>query len=226
MITTAGWNAFLKCIEEPPKYTIFIFCTTDFQKIPQAISNRCQIFSLNRIKDKDIKERLLYICNKEGINGLDGIDYIAKISQGSMRQAISYLDKCKDYSNDITIENAIECLGNYSYDIFFKLTNSIIDNNKSELFNIFDDLYISGTDLKLFISNYFDFILQLYKYIIFKDISITDIPTAYKQSVDYTVNIQNADKFFNSLLNRLLDIKQSIKFDSNIKTTIEVMLIN
>ena len=71
MITTAGWNAFLKCIEEPPKYTIFIFCTTDPQKIPLTISNRCQVFKINRIKLDSIIKRLLYICEQEGFIAAD-----------------------------------------------------------------------------------------------------------------------------------------------------------
>lgn len=226
MITTAGWNAFLKCIEEPPTYTIFIFCTTDPQKIPITISNRCQVFSLSRIKDDEIIKRLLYICKEENINVLDGLDYIAKISQGSMRQAISYLDKCKDYSNDISLSNVIECLGNYSYDVFINLTNAIIDGDKKMVFKIFDDLYISGTDLKLFMSKYFEFILQVLKYILFKDITLTSIPEALEKDVNYIINIDDPERFFNSYLDRLLKIKQSIKGDLDIKTTIEVMLIS
>lgn len=226
MITTAGWNAFLKCIEEPPLYTVFIFCTTDPQKIPVTISNRCQVFSLNRIDDNEIINRLRFICKEENINALDGIDYIAKISQGSMRQAISYLDKCKDYSNDITLTNTIECLGNYSYTTFFNLTNAIIDGNKKLVFEIFDDLYMSGTDLKLFITKYFEFILQVLKYILFKDITLTSIPSSLENDVKYIINIDEPEKFFNSYLNRILKIKQAIKGDSDIKTTIEVILLS
>ena len=226
MITTAGWNAFLKCIEEPPLYTVFIFCTTDPQKIPVTISNRCQVFSLNRIDDNEIINRLRFICKEENINDLDGIDYIAKISQGSMRQAISYLDKCKDYSNDITLTNTIECLGNYSYTTFFNLTNAIIDGNKKLVFEIFDNLYMSGTDLKLFITKYFEFILQVLKYILFKDITLTSIPSSLENDVKYIINIDEPEKFFNSYLNRILKIKQAIKGDSDIKTTIEVILLS
>lgn len=226
MITMAGWNAFLKCIEEPPKYTLFIFCTTDFQKIPLTIANRCQVFRLNRIPINDIKNRLLYICNKEGFTASTGVDYIAKLSDGSLRQAISYLDKCKDYSKDITIENAIKCLGNYSYNVFIRLTNDIIDGNNQDTLKLFDELYLSGTDLKVFISEYFEFILQVLKYIIFNDISITSIPASIENDIKYITNIDDADKYYKSFLNRLLEIKNSIKGDLDIKTTIEVMLLN
>ena len=228
MITTAGWNAFLKCIEEPPKYTIFIFCTTDPQKIPQTIINRCQVFNLSRVKDSDIFNRLVYICDIENYNRgeNDGLSYITKLSEGSMRQAISYLDKCKDFSNNITLDNVIQCLGNYSYDIFFALTNNIIDGNKIKVLEIIDSLYNDGTDLKLFIAKYLEFILQLLKYLLFKDIAVVNIPAILENEIKYTINIDNAEKFFSAYLERILKIKQSIKNDGDIKTTIEVMLLS
>ena len=227
MITTAGWNAFLKCVEEPPEFTVFIFCTTDPQKIPFTIQNRCQIFSLSRINNDDIIKRLEYICNCETYKYTrEAIEYITKLSQGSMRQAISYLDKCKDLSSDITLENAIACLGNYSYDVMFNLTNYIIDGNKSEIINTIENLYQNGSDLKLFISNYLEFILQIYKYCLLGNLSVTTIPESMKNSVDYVVGIENPKDYFNYLTEKILGIKMAIKNDTDIKTTIEIMLIN
>ena len=227
MITTAGWNAFLKCVEEPPEFTVFIFCTTDPQKIPFTIQNRCQIFSLSRINNDDIVKRLEYICNCEAYRYTkEAIEYITKLSQGSMRQAISYLDKCKDLSSDITLENAIACLGNYSYDVMFNLTNYIIDGNKSEIINTIENLYQNGSDLKLFISNYLEFILQVYKYCLLGNLSVTTIPESMKNSVDYVVGIENPKDYFNYLTEKILGIKMAIKNDTDIKTTIEIMLIN
>lgn len=227
MITTAGWNAFLKCIEEPPKYTVFIFCTTDLQKIPLTIVNRCQVHHLSRINNQSVRDRLEYICKCEKYSyTYDALDYITKLSEGSMRSAITYLDKCKDYSFNITLENVIECLGNYSYDVFFDITNSVIDGDRAKIMTIFDSLYHEGTDLKLFITKYLEFILQLNKYCIFNDLSVTTIPVALEEKVKYTVNIEDALKFFSSYLDKILKIKQAIKGDSDIKTTIEVMLLN
>ena len=227
MITTAGWNAFLKCVEEPPEFTVFIFCTTDPQKIPFTIQNRCQIFSLSRINNDDIIKRLEYICNCETYKYTrEAIEYITKLSQGSMRQAISYLDKCKDLSSDITLENAIACLGNYSYDVMFNLTNYIIDGNKSEIINTIENLYQNGSDLKLFISNYLEFILQIYKYCLLGNLSVTTIPESMKNSVDYVVGIENPKDYFNYLTEKILGIKMAIKNDTDIKTTIEIILIN
>ena len=227
MITTQGWNAFLKCIEEPPKYTIFMFCTTDPQKVPDTIINRCQVHTLGLIDLNIIKNRLKYICDCEHYTyDNESLDYIAKLGEGSMRQSIAYLDKCKDYSNNITINNVIDCLGNYSYDLFFNLTNYIIDGDNNHMISLIDDFYSSGGDLKLFISKYLEFVLQLYKYVIFKDITVTTIPSLFKNSIDYTTNIEDSTKFFNKLLTKILNIKQLIKGDNDLKTTIEISLLS
>lgn len=227
MLTTQAWNAFLKCVEEPPKYTIFIFCTTDPQKIPATIVNRCQVHTLGRISLNNISNRLSFICNNEHYTyNQSALDMIAKLSNGSMRQAISYLDKCKDFSNQITSESVRECLGDYSYDIMFNLTNMLIDGDSNGIIDLIDSLYFKGTDLKIFISNYLEFILQVVKFLVIgKDIKLTTIPDYYNDQINYLVNIENAVGYFKFLMNRVLDIKKSVKIDDDIKTTFEIMLL-
>jgi len=228
MITPQGWNAFLKCIEEPPKYTMFMFCTTDPQKLPPTIINRCQVYNLSRIPLDNIIKRLDYICEQEGIAyETEAINFIAKIANGSMRQAIAYLDKCKDYSSKfISVRSVLEALGDYSYDTMFNLTNAIMDNNKEQIINIIEGLYNNGNDLKLFIDSYLDFILDLAKYCIFNSLTVIKIPATMKRNLDYTTGIENKEQFFNEFIDKVLKIKQAIKGDSNIKTTIEIMLLN
>ena len=225
-ITPAGWAVFLKCIEEPPKYTIFMFCTTDPQKLPQTIVNRCQTFKITKIKNDDIRNRLMYISNNEPFTlSLEAADYITRMAEGSMRQAITYLDKCKDYSDNISVEDVIAVLGDCSYDTFFDLTNARIDGDIGKIITIIDNRYNNGDDLKLFVDKYFEFILSVCKYCIFNDITITDIPSYYKDKLDYLINIEEPKLFFNKYLQDVLNIKQAIKGDSNIKNTIEAMLI-
>ena len=88
-LSNAAWQAFLKCIEEPPQYTIFIFCTTDIQKVPATILNRVQVFKLNKISTKDIEKRIKYICKQDNItNKEQSINCIAKLENGGNRDAI------------------------------------------------------------------------------------------------------------------------------------------
>ena len=227
MITTQGWNAFLKCIEEPPKYTIFIFCTTAPQKIPPTIINRCQVFNLSKVDLNSIKNRLIYICNQEHYTYTDeSLEYISRIAEGSVRQAITYLDKCKDYSTNITINNVLDVLGSYSYDVMFELTDSIVDNNKIKIIDIIDQLDFDGGDLKVFIDMYLDFIIQLNKYCIMNMIETTTIPSMLEDKVKYSTGIENNVKYFNKLLDHILKIKITLKGDNDIKSTIKAMLIS
>lgn len=226
MITTAGWNAFLKILEEPPMYTIFMFCTTDAQKIPATIINRVQRFNLTKVNTQEIKNRLRFVCEQEHfINYEESIDYISKISSGGMRDALAMLDKCSGYSSDLSINNVLEALGNYSYQSFFDLTNAIIDGNEPIVINLINSFYNSGNDLKLFVEQYLNFVLDLAKYCLFKDLSVTMIPLSMEDKVKYSTGIENNRHYFNNLTDKILNIKNTIRYDSNMKTTIEIMLL-
>lgn len=226
MITTAGWNAFLKCIEEPPMYTIFMFCTTDPQKVPATIKNRLINFNLSKISTASIKSRLEQICQQEGfINYTESCDYISKLADGGMRDAISMLEKCSNFSKDLSITNVLQSLGNFSHTVLFNLTNALVDGDEKVVITTIEDVYNSGSDLKLFIDSYLDFVLDLNKFCLFNDMSITKIPTSMEKELKYSTSITNNTAYFNKLVNSILDIKNIIKNDSSIKTTIIVSLL-
>lgn len=232
MITTAGWNAFLKCIEEPPQYTIFIFCTTDVQKVPETITNRVQRFNLTKLSLPEIDSRLRRILSQElGVdvgyyNFDESIEYISKISNGSMRQAISYLEKCWDYSKEFTINDVFEVLGNYPLTLFFDLTNMLIDKDSASIIKLVDSVYNKGQDLRLFIDNYLTFVLDLSKYCLFKDLLCTQIPKSYIDEVDYVTDNGSQVKYFVKLQDKILSIKNLIKYDTSVYTTVVVSLLN
>ena len=226
MITTQGWNAFLKCIEEPPAFTIFIFCTTDPQKIPATILNRVQRYNITRISTDKIKDRLAYICKEECFtNYEESVDYIAKLSDGGMRDAIATLEKCAGYSTDLSINNVLNALGNYSYDTFFSLINNIIDGKEGEVLKIIEEFYRAGNDLKLFVDMFLSFCLDVSKYIIFNSTDMLKIPSSMEDRLKNSINFENALQYYMYIVNQLLDLKNMIKNDNNIKSTIEVMFL-
>ena len=231
-ITTSGWNAFLKTLEEPPEFTIFIFCTTDPQKIPATILNRVTRFNLSRIHTDLIRDRLVYICNQEHYKNFEeSCDYIAKLSNGGMRDAISMLEKCVGYSIDLSIDNVLQSLGNFSFETFLDITNSLIDKDKEKALKVIEDVFNKGSDLKQFIEQYLDFILDINKYCIFHDLSLTKIPSSLENNntnlcVNYVTDFGGSDKFYKLLLDRLFDIKNSLRYDSMPKTTIEIGLLS
>ena len=236
MLTIQSWNAFLKCIEEPPKYTIFMFCTTDPQKIPVTILNRVMRFNLTKVSSTEIKSRLSMICESEHfVNYDETVDYISKICEGGVRDAINYLDKCSSYNNDLDINNVLYVLGNYSYDTMFKMTDLIVDStlcpetresSEKELLNIIETFYNQGNDLKMYIEQFIDFVLDLNKYSLFRSTDVIKIPNMLEEKIKYSTSFDKSSIFLHWLLDELLNIKNSIKYDSNVKNTIEIMLLH
>lgn len=225
-LTNQAWQAFLKCIEEPPKYTIFLFCTTDPQKVPATIVNRCMRFNLQRIPSSKIKERLQLICENEHFtNYEETIDYISKISRGQMRDAIANLEKVADYNTTFSITDTLNILGGSSYDIYFDLINAIIDGDQIRVLFLFEEVYNTGADLKLFVENFLTFLLDVMKYNIFRKCDILQIPQNYEDKLMRSINFNNSQKYYLYILNEILDLKNRLKQDLNMKNTIEVKLL-
>lgn len=225
-ITNAGWQAFLKCIEEPPKYTVFMFCTTNPEKIPGTILNRVMRFNLNRLTTSLITQRLAYICQQEGFtNYNETCDYISKIVNGGMRDAISLLEKVADYSKELNLETTLKVINNISYKLFFDLTNSIIDKNDTNIINIIETCNSDGIDLNLMMNQYLTFCLDLYKYCLTKDLHITKLPMLLQDVLNYTTDIDGNVIFFKRLTNKILELTYKLKTSSSVKETIIVELL-
>lgn len=225
-LSSAAWQSFLKCIEEPPKYTIFIFCTTEVNKVPDTIKNRCQRFNFSRVSSNLIRERLNFICKEEGFtNYEETTDYISKICNGGVRDAISLLEKCASYDNDLSIENCLNALGNLSYDTFFNLINSIIDDDEKNVSRLITEYYNSGADIKLFVDQFLSFCLDVEKYCLFKSFDLISIPSSMEEKIVKSTNFDNSEKYYMYVIDRLLELKNMIKADSNARLTVEVVLL-
>lgn len=227
VLSNQSWQALLKCLEEPPAYTIFMLCTTESQKVPATIVNRCQKFNLSKISNNKILDRLAYICKQEGFtNYEESIVYISKISNGGLRDAISTLEKVASYSEDFDIKTTLNVLGNYSYQLFFNLANSIIDSNQAQVLQIISDIYYQGQDLKVFVDKFFAFCLDITKYCLFKNFSLLEIPESFNESINSCINFDTPEKYYIVLVNKLLELKSAIKNDTDIKSTVEAYFLN
>lgn len=225
-LTNQAWQAFLKCIEEPPTYTIFIFCTTDPQKIPETIKNRVQRFTFNRISTEQIRERLAYICRMEGFtNYEESVDYLSRMAEGGARAAITFLDKCSSYSTDLNINNVLAALGNYSYDTFFSLINNMIDGNEAEVLSIISKFYDEGNDLKLFVDQFLNFCMDVTKYSLFKSPEVTRIPSSMEPQLQGSTNFDNASRYYTYVIDKLLVLKNMLKNDNSPRSTIEILFL-
>jgi len=155
MLSNAAFNAFLKTLEEPPGYAIFILATTEKQKVIPTILSRCQIFDFSRIGESDIVTHLKGVAEKEGIKAeQEALHVMAQKSDGALRDALSLFDLIATFSSGkkITYKNTIENLHILDYDYYFKMTDELWDENSAKALLIFDEIIRSGFDGHNFIS--------------------------------------------------------------------------
>ncbi|MDR3009634.1 MAG: DNA polymerase III subunit gamma/tau [Sphingobacterium sp.] len=154
MLSQAAFNAFLKTLEEPPSYAIFILATTEKHKILPTILSRCQIFDFNRIKVEDMAGHLANIADREGITyDQDGLHIIAQKADGGLRDALSMFDQIVSFSNKhVTYQAVIDNLNILDYDYYFKLTDAILTEDAAQSLLIFNEILNHGFDGSHFIA--------------------------------------------------------------------------
>lgn len=163
MLSKSAFNALLKTLEEPPNHVVFVFATTEPNRIPDTISSRCQCFDLKHISLHNIIEHLLYITSKEGIKIDRGsIELIARSAEGSMRDAQSLLDQVISYSGkEIKVGDVTEILGLVDRETLRSFIDKIMDKNSSEALEIFQNLLLYGNDIKLFCKEILEYLKNL-----------------------------------------------------------------
>ncbi len=153
MLSGAAFNALLKTIEEPPSYVIFILATTEVHKIPVTVLSRCQRYDFKRISVDTIAERLRELMDKEMLEVEDkALRYIARVADGSLRDAISLLDQCISYylGETVTYDNVLDVLGTVDTKVFSQLLKAVNSQDVAECIRILDDVEAGGRELSQF----------------------------------------------------------------------------
>ncbi len=163
MLSASAFNAFLKTLEEPPPYAIFILATTEKHKILPTILSRCQIFDFKRITANDTVEHLREICDKETITAENSaLHVIAQKSEGCMRDSLSILDKIVSFTGGkLTYANTLEHLNILDEDYFFKLLQFATEQKLSDALLLFDDINQKGFEGDTFLEGFIEFIRNL-----------------------------------------------------------------
>lgn len=163
MLSTAAFNAFLKTLEEPPPFAIFILATTEKHKILPTILSRCQIFDFKRITNNDTIEHLQEICGKENIKTEKAaLHMIAQKSEGCMRDALSILDKIVSFSNgEVNYSNTLEHLNILDEDYYFKLLGYMQQQQLSDAMLLYDEINRKGFEGDTLLEGYSEFIRNL-----------------------------------------------------------------
>ena len=227
-LSNSAWQAMLKTLEEPPLKSIFIFCTTDPQKIPKTILSRVQRYDFQRISQNGIVDRLAFILDEEGHDSknashwLPALNYIAKIAEGGMRDAITLMDKCLSYSQDLSVDNVVKALGVADYDVMFSLLDSLIEHKTDLMLGQIDDIYKSGLDIKQFVKSFTEFVLDICKYGLTKSFDLVKIPNTYSEILNtYSDYEYSSSKM---LLQTLIELNAEIKWETNPKFAVDAKL--
>ena len=225
-LSDSSWQALLKTLEEPPKFTIFIFCTTNPEKIPTTILSRVQRYNFQKISNEGIVERLGYIIaqeivhNEDIIYTEDAVDYIAKVSTGGMRDAITLLDKCLSLSRTLNLENVLKTIGGEDYSTFILFLTALQNKEKETAITTIENIYNAGKDVKQFMKDFAKFILEVEKYALYNNFNYISLPNTLENELEQLID----DSLF-SVMDFVVSLNSQIKWDSDPKTLIELSIL-
>lgn len=214
-LSSQAWQSLLKTLEEAPARSIFIFCTTNPEKIPDTILSRVSTFQLSKISLKGIYDRLIYVLNSEISEGRDitytedAVNYIAKMANGGMRDALTLLDKALSYSNNITSETLTKALGLPNYDDYFSLLQAVAKKDNNTIARVIHSVYNSGVNFVKWFEGFHSFVINIVKYILLQDINVTMIPSHYIDKISKYTSAHSAICL--KLANKLVDLNKDLK---------------
>lgn len=157
MLSTGAFNALLKTLEEPPSYVLFILATTEVHKIPVTILSRCQRYDFHRITTDTITARLAELMEKEQVNCEEkALRYVAKAADGSLRDALSLLDRCLafHYGEVLTYDKVLEVLGAVDIDVFSRMFKNILSCDMTACLMLLDEMIIGGREIGQFVTDF------------------------------------------------------------------------
>jgi len=226
MLSTSAFNAFLKTLEEPPPYAIFILATTEKHKILPTILSRCQIFDFKRITVADTVEHLEDINRKEGIHAEKAaLQLIAQKSEGCMRDALSILDKIVSFTNgELTYKNTLEHLNILDADYYFRILAAMQQQDLAEALLVYDDINRKGFEGDLVLNGLAEFVRNL---LVCKDEKVAILLEAVESFRDRYISVgKKIDAtYLVSALNVLNDAEINYKSARNKRLHVELTLI-
>ncbi|HLX91137.1 MAG TPA: DNA polymerase III subunit gamma/tau [Puia sp.] len=226
MLSSSAFNAFLKTLEEPPAYAIFILATTEKHKILPTILSRCQIFDFKRITLSDTVKHLAEICEVESITAQpDALQVIAQKSEGCMRDALSILDKIVSFTNgEVTYQNTLEQLNILDDEYYFKLVEAMLNQKLADALLLYDDINRKGFEGDLVVNGLSEFLRNL---LICKDEKVArllEVVESYREK--YAEVAASTDgEYLVTALNVLNETEINYKAARNKRLHVELALI-
>ncbi len=226
MLSSAAFNAFLKTLEEPPSYAIFILATTEKHKILPTILSRCQIFDFKRITNQDTVHHLQEIAKKEDIKAeRSALHLIAQKSEGCLRDSLSILDKIVSFTNgELNYKNTLEHLNILDEDYYFRLIDYTQEQNVSDAILMYDEINRKGFEGDLVLNGFAEFIRNV---LVSKDpkvASLLEVADDFKPKYTFTAQ-KVSPAWLISALNILNDAEINYKQARNKRLHVELTLI-
>ena len=215
MLSIGAFNALLKILEEPPSHVVFIACTTDPQKIPATIMSRLQRFDFKRVSLLKLCNHLKNIAQLEKLKVSDeAIKYMAYYSGGGVRDAVSNLDLCASYSNNIDVALVLKVMGKKSTSHYIRFISDIV-SNKQRALDCIDELYADGVNLKQYMKDVCNVLVQKQVLELGGEVDMLTIEDVSQMPEgDYT-----------GMISSLLQLLNFIKFESEYKYIIQGWVI-
>ena len=221
MLSKSAFNAFLKTLEEPPGHIVFIFATTEPNRIPETIISRCQYFEFKGMSIKDTVEQLKQIAEREGINiSKEILTLIAKSAEGSMRDALVSLDQIVSFCGDVIREEDVKMiLGLVGREALSSLMNNIKKRDILQIVRFVRDLSIQGVDLRVFCKEFLEHIRNIMV------VKITDNPASLIELPDTEIESFKSEAEDISMEELQLMFNIILKAESDIRQTSQPLLI-
>ena len=226
-LSDSSWQALLKTLEEPPKFTIFIFCTTNPEKIPPTILSRVQRYNFQKISNEGIVKRLNMILETESKEydipiswSTDAVEYISKVSSGGMRDAITLMDKCLSLSNNLSLKYVLQAIGGEDYNTFITFLSALEEKEKEISIKVIEDVYNAGKDVKQFMKDFSKFVLEVGKYALYKNFDYISLPNTLENELEQLIDGSLFD-----IMDFVVSLNSQIKWDNDPKTLIELSIL-
>ena len=227
MLTKESFNAFLKTLEEPPAHTIFVFATTDIHKVPLTIISRCQRFDFRRIQLDTIKSTLSNIAKEENISIDDKtLTLISKKADGALRDAQSLFDQVISFCGDnIDSETVSKMLNLIDDDLFFTISDAILEKDFNVVFQTTDNIYQNGWDFIDFTDGLLEHFRNILTVILTERTELVETAEVYRTKyANYIQTFSKGDLL--RILNYLSKLQQELRYSNNQKLKIEIALTN
>ena len=227
MLSQAAFNAFLKTLEEPPSYAIFILATTEKHKILPTILSRCQIYDFKRITVSDIAHHLKFVADSEGITAEEtALGLIAEKADGGMRDALSMFDRVASYGEgSISYQQALECLNILDYTYYVRFIRAFIQGDYRETLLILDEVLSKGFDGQLIMAGLAAFARDLLVVQHADTIKLLEKPETVQTIYEETARLVTPNAL-HQIIRFLLDADSKYRTSTNKRLLIELTLLN